>query len=94
MNKVELAFEAIRSRIVVKADCYEVMKKILHRMKGSDKIWWFASEFVDIHYKSPQRLSDLSIHYSELVESRPLQKGNGKVKVYRLKSKKFPKWAK
>ena len=30
----------------------------------------------------------------ELIEARPLAKGIGKPKVYRLKSKKFPVWVK
>jgi len=70
------------------------MAKILKRMKGSQKIWWFASEFIDIHYKAPQRLSDIVTYYGELMEARPLGSGRGKPKVYRLKSKKFPVWAK
>ena len=94
MNQIERAFQEIKNRAVNRTDCYDVMKKILHRMKDSKKIWWFASEFIDIHYKAPQRLSDLITYYGELIEARELGKGRGKPKVYRLKSEKFPVWAK
>ena len=94
MNQIERAFQAIKNRPVNRTDCYDIMAKILKRMKGSQKIWWFASEFIDIHYKAPQRLSDLVTYYGELIEARPLAKGIGKPKVYRLKSKKFPVWVK
>lgn len=94
MNQIERAFQAIKNRPVNRTDCYDIMAKILKRMKGSQKIWWFASEFIDIHYKAPQRLSDLVTYYGELIEARPLAKGIGKLKVYRLKSKKLPKWVK
>ena len=94
MNQVEKSFQEIQSKVVNRTDCYDIMTKILKRMKGSQKIWWFASEFIDIHYKAPQRLSDLATYYGELIEARELGKGRGKPKVYRLKSKKFPVWAK
>jgi len=94
MNQIEREFQAIKSRPVNRTDCYDVMTKILKRMKESKKIWWFAYEFMDIHYKAPQRLSDLVTYYGELIEARPLEKGIGKPKVYRLKSKKFPVWVK
>lgn len=94
MNQIEKAFQEIQSKIVNRTDCYDVMKKILHRMKDSKKIWWFSSEFTDIHYKASARLSDLTTYYGELIEGRELGKGKGKPKVYRLKSKKLPVWAK
>lgn len=94
MNQIERAFQEIKNRAVNRTDCYDIMAKILKRMKGSKKIWWFASEFIDIHYKAPQRLSDIVTYYGELMEARPLGSGRGKPKVYRLKSKKFPKWVK
>lgn len=94
MNQIERAFQEIKNRATNRTDCYDVMKKILHRMKDSKKIWWFASEFTDIHYKASARLSDLTTYYGELVEGRALANGNGKPHVYRLKSKKFPVWAK
>lgn len=89
----EKEFKELQKRYVQQTDCYDVMAKILKRMKASKKNWWYAYEFVDIHYKAPQRLSDLAIYYSELVEARAIRPGNGKPKVYRLKSTKFPKWA-
>lgn len=94
MNQIERAFQEIKNRAVNRTDCYDIMAKILKRMKGSQKIWWFSSEFTDIHYKASARLSDLTTCYGEIVEGRALGNGRGKPHVYRLKSKKFPKWVK
>lgn len=70
-------------------DCYEVMAKILKRMKGGKKHWWFAYEFADFGYKAPARLSDLV--NIKLVHT---QKFKSRLKVYRLNVEKLPDWVK
>lgn len=71
-------------------DCYRIMSKILNRMKNGNKHWWFAYEFSDIHYKAGARLSDLVNYYSDLVEVVDFK---NRLKLYRLRTKKLPKWA-
>ena len=93
MNQIEREFQAIKSKFVNKMDHFELIKAILKRMCNSDKIWWFSGEFRDIHNSADRRMSELVLEY-KLLESRPIARGRGKPHVYRLKSKKLPKWAK
>ena len=65
-----------------------IMSKILNRMKKGNKHWWFAYEFADIQYKATQRVSDLV--NMGILEVEKFKHG---LKVYKLKSKKLPKWA-
>ena len=73
----------------------EAMKRCLQHMLLTDKHWFFAHEFVGntkggwLSYKAPARLSDLVRFYPKLVTSEKV----GRLKVYRLKVKRLPKWA-
>lgn len=85
----EKEYKELKNKIRNRVDSFLLMGKILKRMKNGTKHWYFAYDFMDLHYKAPQRLSDLGMFYPKLIEKRKI----GKFKVYRLKTKELPKWA-
>jgi hypothetical protein len=89
MKTPQQELQELRNRPYKQADKTHLMARILQRMLNGNKHWWFAYEFSDIHYKASARLSDLYTHYPKLIEAEEI----GQFKVYRLKTKKLPKWA-
>lgn len=95
-EQVEQAFETLKeNHKSLRSDATSVRDVLQYMVDRSDKIWWWAWEFLNQHnskgrylsHRACARASDLAIHYPDFVEGRRI----GRFKVFRVRTENIDK---